>query len=294
MRLLFSSLYLTVVLGCSTISDPGEAAATKSFTSGDGTEIAYDAQGAGPTVVLIHGLTGSKKDFSPLAKKLSGAGLRAIVVDVRGHGASDKPHSPDAYGQRIVTDIRDLLDHLSVDSAHIIGYSMGGDIANKFREMYPSRILSCVVGGAGLGVSKGWADDPHDFNQIAESLAKGDGWLPLLRQSGAISPGVASEDKIADVNELMTNGQDTDAQSALLRRYDAIELDPQKSKDNTVRTLIVVGSKDAEHASAIDLNAILSNSSLHVIDGINHFEAWTHKEFDNAVIEFVMDSEESK
>ena len=185
MRLLLSFFYLTVVLGCSSISDP------------------------------------------------------------------DKPYSADVYGQRMVTDIRELLDHLSVDSAHIIGYSMGADIANKFREMYPGRVRSCVVGGAGLGVSRGWADDPHDFNQIAESLAKGQGWIPLLRQPGAISPGIASEDEIADVNTSMTNGQDTEAQSALLRRYHTLELDPQKLKDNTVRTLIVVGSKDAEHESAI-------------------------------------------
>lgn len=206
----------------------------------------------------------------------------------------DKPHAPDAYGERIVTDIRNLLDHLSVDSAHIIGYSMGGDIANKFREMYPSRIHSCVVGGAGLGVSRGWADEPHDFTQIADSLENGEGFVPLLRLSGAISPGIANKDDIAAVNKLMTDGQNTKALAALLRRYDALEVDPKKSKDNTVRTLIVVGSKDAEHASAIELHATLPNSKLHVIDGVSHFEAWTHKEFDDAVTAFVMDREESK
>ena len=294
MRLLLSILGLTFSLGCSTSKDLGEAIATDSFTSDDGVKIAYDVHGAGPTVLLIHGITGSKNDFTPLAKELSAAGLRAVVFDARGHGASGKPHSPDAYGEQLVTDICNLLDHLSVESAHVIGYSMGGDIANKFREMYPNRLRSCVVGGAGMGVSKGWADSPHDFSQIADSLASGDGWRPLLRLPGAISPGVASEDEIAAANKPMTDGQDTDALSALCRRYETLEIDRQKLESNTIRTLIVVGAEDAEYESSIELNAELSNSKLHIIDGVNHFEAWTNKEFNDVVTAFVIDNKNPK
>jgi pimeloyl-ACP methyl ester carboxylesterase len=113
MRFKLLIAHLTLILIFSSI-----AIADKSFTSA-GVKIAYNVQGDGPTVVLIHGLTGSQKEFIPLAKSFADIGFRAIVFDVRGHGASDKPHNPKAYGEQIFNDIRNLLDHLSIESAHV-------------------------------------------------------------------------------------------------------------------------------------------------------------------------------
>lgn len=260
----------------------------------DGTTIAYKTFGSGPAVVIIHGLTGSQEDFSPLAKRFAGAGFRAIVFDVRGHGASGKPHSPDAYGQQTVRDIRNMLDYLSIDSAHVVGYSMGGDIANKFREIYPRRTLSSVIGGAGLGTTVGWADRPHDFDEIADSLERGDGFASFLGLPGAISSGIATEAEVADVNEAMTTGNDTDALAALLRTYSELELDRKALESNQVHTLIVVGTKDAEYASTLELHEKLRNSQHCILDGLNHFEAWQHKSFADATIAFVSGVERTK
>ncbi len=261
-------------------------AASNKFSS-NGTTIAYSNYGCGQAVVIIHGLTGSRQDCSPLAKRFANAGFRAIVFDVRGHGASGKPQIPGAYGVLMVQDIRNMLDHLSIDSAHVVGYSMGGDIANKFREMYPERTLSCVIGGAGLGTTIGWADRPHDFHQIANSLKQGNGFLPLLRLPGAISPGIAAAKVIAVVNEEMTRGNDTDALAALLHSYPELELDRKALKSNQVHTLIVVGSKDAEYTSTLTLHKKLRNSQHCILDGLNHFEAWQHKSFADATLAFV-------
>lgn len=260
----------------------------------DGVKISYDVSGDGVAVVLIHGLTGSKNDFSSLADNLSDAGFRSIVLDLRGHGLSAKPHDPAKYGKQIVTDIRNLLDHLSVVSAHIVGYSMGGDVANKLRETYPERVRSCVIGGAGLGVSEGWADKPHDFEAIADALANGNGFVPLLRLPGAITPGIAPEKKIAAINELMIGGEDTHALSAFLRAYEELEIDATKLQGNEVPTLIVVGSNDAEHASAVKLSRSMGNCRLHVIDDANHFEARTHRSFSPTVKSFIVSVEKTK
>ena len=292
MHRLLAAFFIVVVFSWDALAI-ADHAASHTFAS-DGTTIAYNTFGSGPSVVIIHGLTGSQEDFSPLAKRFAGAGFRAIVFDVRGHGASGKPHSPDAYGQQIVRDIRNMFDYLSIDSAHVVGYSMGGDIANKFRETYPRRTLSCVIGGAGLGTTVGWADRPHDFGKIADSLKQGDGFAPLLRLPGAISPGIATEKEIADVNEAMTTGNDTDALAALLRTYSELELDRKALEFNQVRTLIVVGTKDAEYASTLELHEKLRNSQHCILDGLNHFEAWQHKSFTDATMAFVSGIERTK
>ncbi|XZE52573.1 alpha/beta fold hydrolase [Planctomycetaceae bacterium SH139] len=287
-----AAFFVLVVFSMNALSVAADAASDT--ISSDGTSIAYKTFGSGPAVVFVHGLTGSQKDFAPLAKEFANAGFRAIVFDIRGHGASGKPHSPDAYGQQILRDIRNLLDHLSIDSAHIIGYSMGGDIANKFRELYPTRTLSCVIGGAGLGTTIGWADRPHDFNQIADSLKQRDGFVPLLRLPGAISPGVATDKEIAEVNAMMTKGNDTNALAALLCSYSSLELDPTLLASNQVRTLIVVGAYDAEYASSLELHEKLLHSQHCILDGLNHFEAWQHKKFADATTAFITGLDRTK
>jgi len=52
-----------------------------------------------------------------------------ILIDARGHGASDKPHDPEAYRtETMVADVVSVLNDLNIEKAHFLGYSMGGQI----------------------------------------------------------------------------------------------------------------------------------------------------------------------
>lgn len=122
------------------------------FFDSDGVRLRYFATGDGDPVLLLHGFSGSAEGlyiepgtFDVLAK----AGYRAIALDQRGHAGSDKPHADDAYGKNMVEDVRRLLDHLAIDQVHLVGYSMGGKVANTFREKYPERLRSITLGGYG-------------------------------------------------------------------------------------------------------------------------------------------------
>lgn len=77
------------------------------------------------------------------------ANHRVITLDLRGHGASDKPEDDASYGVAMVEDIIALMDHLEVRRATWIGYSMGGMIALKGPVLHPDRVSKLVLGGMG-------------------------------------------------------------------------------------------------------------------------------------------------
>lgn len=78
-------------------------------------------------LLLVHGFTGAKEDFTDWLEPLAEAGWHAVAPDQRGHGASDQPESEDAYSfDHYAADLLGLLDALGWSSAVVLGHSMGG------------------------------------------------------------------------------------------------------------------------------------------------------------------------
>jgi pimeloyl-ACP methyl ester carboxylesterase len=134
------------------------------FFTAKGVKIHYLLQGTGEPVVLIHGWYSSAVinwqwpgTIAALAKE-----HQVIALDLPGYGQSDKPHRDQAYGLQWVEDVILLLDHLNIQKAHIVGYSMGGMVALKLISEHPDRALSGTLGGMGWmpegsGLQKIWA-----------------------------------------------------------------------------------------------------------------------------------------
>ncbi|HEY3899098.1 MAG TPA: alpha/beta fold hydrolase [Chthoniobacter sp.] len=117
-----------------------------------GVKIHYIVEGAGQPVILIHGLYASAEmnwGFNGVIGELT-RHYRVIALDCRGHGASDKPANEGDYGIKMVDDVVRLMDHLNVQSANIVGYSMGGMIGLKLAVTHPDRVHSLVLGGMGM------------------------------------------------------------------------------------------------------------------------------------------------
>jgi pimeloyl-ACP methyl ester carboxylesterase len=139
----------------------------KTFDS-NGVKIAYLDEGKGEAVVLLHGFGGSAPEMwtkLPFAKAqfiTALKGYRAIAIDHRGHGKSDKPHDPKKYGKEMAEDVVRLMDHLKVKKAHVVGYSMGAFIAGRLMASHPDRLLSVTFGGGGpqYNASKEFKDAP--------------------------------------------------------------------------------------------------------------------------------------
>ncbi|HEX3147770.1 MAG TPA: alpha/beta hydrolase [Gemmataceae bacterium] len=147
-----------------------------SFKSKD-VKIVYATRGTGQPVVLIHGWlssAGINWELPGISAALA-KDFRVIEMDVRGHGLSDKPKKEEAYGPELVEDVVRLLDHLKIEKAHIVGYSMGGIIAGNFTVKHPGRVLSLTLGGMGWlekdGLGQWFFDQIGKSDPNADALA---------------------------------------------------------------------------------------------------------------------------
>jgi pimeloyl-ACP methyl ester carboxylesterase len=132
--------------------------ARETFTSDDGLELAYwswGTEGTVPPVVLHHGFVAHARanwEATGVVDALVEAGRFVIAPDARGHGESDKPHDPSAYGEaRMAQDLAALADRLGLTSIDLVGYSMGAVVALLFAASDP-RVRRLIVGGVGSGV----------------------------------------------------------------------------------------------------------------------------------------------
>ena len=133
-----------------------------SFLSG-AVRIAYIDQpadaGGGKPIVLVHGFASNHAVNwvnTQWVKVLTRAGYRVIALDNRGHGQSEKLYeAADYHANLMATDIRNLLNHLNIQSVDMMGYSMGARITAHFNLLFPERIRATLLGGLGIHLVEG-------------------------------------------------------------------------------------------------------------------------------------------
>src|SRR5580704_7484884 len=151
------------------------------FDSG-GLSLAYDditpAGGASGTVLMVHGFATSRAEnwrrlgwYGAFERK----GYRIVAHDQRGHGESDKPHDPAAYGQDVlVGDILRLMDHLALERVDLLGYSMGARLSLQMALQHPERVGNLIVGGIGGRMLKAPEGQPTPTMTMAEAMRAAD------------------------------------------------------------------------------------------------------------------------
>ena len=261
---------------------------TQSFTASDGVEIHYIVEGRGDPVVLLHGITGTA------ASNWGGAGIigrlaeefQVIAVDQRGHGMSGKPHDPASYGERMALDVVDLLDHLRLQQAHVVGYSMGGFITMKLVALAPDRLMSAVVGGAGWSSPE--LRDEAMFDALAASLEAGNGGGPLVE---FLWPGEEppNPEQVQAIGQAMVASNDQTALAAVVRGMPALDVNAELLRINKVPTLNIIGSADPLKPNADALVDVMTEHRLHVIEGANHMNTLNSPEFLDTVRAFFIE-----
>jgi pimeloyl-ACP methyl ester carboxylesterase len=103
----------------------------------------YEIQGEGQPLVFIHGLGSSTQDWEAQVPEFSKS-YQVITFDLRGHGQSDKPAGPYQMAM-FAADLASLLQSLGIESAHIVGISLGGAVAFQFAIDFPGMVKTLTI-----------------------------------------------------------------------------------------------------------------------------------------------------
>jgi 2-succinyl-6-hydroxy-2,4-cyclohexadiene-1-carboxylate synthase len=120
--------------------------------AGDGLALNVNVSGDGAPLIVLHGFTGSTETWADLGSRI-GARCMMIAVDLPGHGMSTSPMIPERYDlNRLSDDLARVMDAIQIESATILGYSMGGRAALRMALNRPERIDALILESTSPGI----------------------------------------------------------------------------------------------------------------------------------------------
>jgi pimeloyl-ACP methyl ester carboxylesterase len=237
-------------------------------------EIAFLDQGEGAPIVLVHGFASNKEVnwVSPAwVSALTRAGRRVVALDNRGHGASARLYDPAAYHSTLMADdVRALLDHLHIDRADVMGYSMGARITAYFALAHPERTRSAIFGGLGIRLVDGVG--------LPESIA-------AALEAPALS---AVKDPQGHMFRAFAEQTQSDLKAlAACIRGSRQTLTREQVAGIRAPVLVAVGSKDPIAGSAEALAALIPGARALAIPDRDHMLAVGDRVFKTGVLDFL-------
>jgi pimeloyl-ACP methyl ester carboxylesterase len=244
-----------------------------SFHNGD-VEIAYLDEGEGDPIVLVHGFASSKTVnwvYPTWVSELRKHGYRVIALDNRGHGDSEKLYDPESYHIGIMAgDITALMDHLKIERADIMGYSLGGRMTAWLAHRVPQRLRSAILGGIAMGLIEGGGPG-ENVAKALEADTLEDVTDPIGRTFRAFADQTRSDRR---------------ALAACLRGSRRL-MTREEAADISVPVLIAVGTEDEIAGSTSELGRIIPGSKLLDIPNRDHMRAVGDKVYKTGVLEFL-------
>jgi pimeloyl-ACP methyl ester carboxylesterase len=260
----------------------------KPFFDSAGVKIHYLVTGKqdGEPVLLIHGFTARIETQWPTVLKALAKDFKLIALDCRGHGGSEKPRDPKQYGLHMTRDAIRLLDHLKIDRAHVVGYSMGGGIALQIAVRYPDRARTVTLGGMGLPLR----DRDAFAEKLAESLEEGKGIGPLIVALTPMGRPRPTEEQMKAISARVLGQNDAKALAAVIRgsiKNKDLALSDEQVKGIRVPMLALIGAQDPLRPGVAALKKQLPALKVVLIDKADHITAFSRPEFSEGLKEFL-------
>ena len=244
-----------------------------SFKNGD-VETAYLDEGEGEPIVLVHGFASTKEVNwvnTAWVTTLTRAGRRVIALDNRGHGQSSKLYDPaDYHTNKMADDVAALMDHLKIERADVMGYSMGARITSYLALNHAARVRSGVLGGLGIHLVDG-VGLPMSIATALEAASLADVTDPMGRTFRAFADQTKSDRR---------------ALAACIRGSRQTLTREEVAKIG-IPVLVAVGTKDPVAGSAHELAALIPGAQALDIPDRDHMLAVGDKVYKAGVLEFL-------
>jgi len=244
-------------------------------------ELSYERAGDGPPLLLIMGMSGTKHHWGDVVLQELRRDFDTIAYDHRDAGGSTRTGAPFSIAD-LAGDAAGLLESLELDSAHVMGISMGGMIAQELALAHPQRIRSLTLGCTYCGGEGSALTSEQVLRRLAQAMTSGDRAL-AIRTAWEVN-----------VSEQMAG--DADAYAAFLeiaqRRAVAVpvvlaQLQACVAHDTSTRlgaigmpTLVIHGTEDqllpVENGRL--LASLIPGSELEILEGTGHMFVWEHPE----------------
>ena len=242
-----------------------------------GTELHYERAGSGEPLLLIQGMSGTHVAWGETFKGALEEGFDVVAFDNRGIGLSERIEEPFTIAE-LAEDTAALLDELGWESAHVLGISMGGMIAQELALAHPGRLRSLALGCTYCGGAGSQLMPQENAEKLLAAFASGDREQAIRAGYEVnLSPAFrADADTFAPFHEMATS-------VPAAREIIQLQLQAIVGHDASGRlgqiatpTLIVHGTVDGvlPYANGEQIAALMPGARLETLEDVGHMFWW--------------------
>jgi 3-oxoadipate enol-lactonase len=246
-----------------------------------GTELNYERAGEGEPLLLIQGMTANRLAWGRPFSSLLEESFELISFDNRGMGLSS-PASEGFSIAEMAADTAALLEALEIESAHVLGISMGGMIAQELALAHPGRLRSLTIGCSYCGGPGSQLMDPADFQGMAEAMSSGDAQrIYRAMWEVNLSPGFREDESrypgFTEMSEALPASRQTIGfQMQAILAHDTSARLP----DLTIPTLVIHGTADRVlgYPNGPLIASLVPGARLETLEDVGHMFWWEQPE----------------
>lgn len=258
------------------------------YVSSDEAQIYFETTGEGPPLLLISGIASDVASWAPVVPMLAER-FRLVMPDNRGAGRTqdDGPISPQDW----IADCQAVLDHLEIDSAHVLGHSLGGMIAIRLALQVPERVDKLILCSTAPTQDEKALALMREMAALYESCIEPEAWFRILFQWLFAPPFFDDPEGVAAAAQLAADYEFRQSPANFRRQVEAL---PRFEEFNTTaidrETLLVVAEHDLMIPPGLSQRSLEAVPGLRVqtLPGAGHSLHWDQPAgFCNIVIRFL-------
>jgi pimeloyl-ACP methyl ester carboxylesterase len=244
-------------------------------------ELDYERSGSGPPLLLIMGMSGTALHWGePFLEPLR-RDFEVIAYDHRGVGASSRLEGPITIAQ-LAEDASGLLEGLEIDSAHVLGISMGGMIAQELALQHPEQVRTLALGCTYCGGPNSTEGPPWVLQQLTEGMMSGDRERALRTAWEVNVSRTMADDADAYARFLEVAQERAVAVPVIMAQLQACVAHDTSTRlqELTTPTLVIHGTDDLmlPVENGRQIARLVPGSRLEIFDGVGHLFFWEQPE----------------